>query len=131
MVPWRLALLVAGLVLLVDNNQTEVFEWSENRRTRADHNGYFTAINAKPLVDALAPRQGAVEDCGLVGEARREAIGELRCETDLGDQDERGFSRGEKVLGSLHVDFGFAAAGNAVEENGVKTGGSTDRLEGT
>ena len=107
-------------------NEAEVFEWSEDRRARADHDRYFAAINAKPLIDALTAREGAVQDGGLVGEARSEAIGELRCETDLGNQDERGFSRGEKMLSGLHVDFGFTAAGDAVEQNRMEAGGGCD-----
>jgi len=62
-----------------------------------------------------------VEDGDLVDEgveAGFESLDGLGGEGDFGDEDDDLFAEVEGGLGGLEVDFGFAGAGDAVEEDG-------------
>src|SRR5262249_30639592 len=105
-------------MLFINDDQAEILQWSKDGGTGSDDNSYFLAIDPKPLVNALTFGQRTVEDSGLVGETLRKAIDELGGEADFGNEDETGFAGGEEVFDGLEVDFGFAAAGHAVEKDG-------------
>ncbi len=51
-------------------------------------------------------------------EAGFEALDGLGGEGDFGNEDDDVFSKVEGDFGGLEVDFGFAGAGDAVEEDG-------------
>ena len=59
-IPRRLLLLVGGVVLFVDDDETDVGQGSEDRRARADDHIDRAAVNAMPLVMTLAVGQAAV-----------------------------------------------------------------------
>ena len=67
-IPRRFFLLVAGLVLLIHDDQAEVFERRENRGARADHYARFPAADAPPFARALHIRQAAVQSGDGVAE---------------------------------------------------------------
>ena len=56
MVARRLFLLVAGLLLLVDDNQADIFDRSENRGTRADDDAGLAVANTPPFASAFYVR---------------------------------------------------------------------------
>ena len=56
------ALLVAGLVFLIDNDEAQIAERTKERRTRADDHASRTAGDHVPLVEALTGREARVED---------------------------------------------------------------------
>ena len=58
----RFLLFVGRLVLLVHDDQPEVFYRSEQRRARADHDPRLALVNAMPLVVPLAFAQTAVQN---------------------------------------------------------------------
>src|SRR6201999_2838679 len=91
-------LLVGGVVLLVDDDQAEVADRGEDRRTRADADLRLAAAQALPLVEAFAVGEGAVEDGEAVAEAGAEASDGLRREADLRHQDDRAAAAGERRL---------------------------------
>ena len=88
----RLALLVARLVLLVDDDRAEVLERREDRRARADGDALLAALEREPRVVALAVAQRAVQHGDLVAEHGAEAIDGLRRERDLGHEHDRRLS---------------------------------------
>ena len=59
-----------------------------------------------------------MEDRDAVAEPPGEASDELRRERDLGHQDDRAASRGQRRLDEADVDLGLAAAGDAVQQEG-------------
>ena len=109
-------LLVARVVLLVDDDQAEVVDRGEDRRARADADLRLAAPQPLPLVEAFAVGEGAVEDGEAVAEAGAEAGDGLRREADLGDEDDRAAAALERRLDRRQVDLGLARAGDAVEE---------------
>ncbi len=80
------ALLVAGLVLLVDDDEAQVAERAKERRASADDHAGRTAGNHIPLVQALAGRKPRMEHGDRLAKARAEAADGLGCQRYLGHQ---------------------------------------------
>ena len=122
-------LFVGGLVFLVDKDEAEVGQGSEDGGARAhDHAGGAFA-DAMPFVEALPLSEGGVQDgdeFGGLAEAGFEALHGLGGEGDLGEKDDDCFSRFQSRLGGLEIDFGFSGAGDAVEEDGLAAFGGVE-----
>lgn len=113
------ALLVTGLVFLVDDDETQVAERAKERRTRADDNAGSTTGNHVPLVQALAGRKARVEDRDRLAKARAEAADGLGRQRDLGHEHAGRAACREHALDSGEVNLGFAGAGDAVNQHHV------------
>jgi len=111
------------VVFFIDDDEAGVFDGGEDGGSGADDDACFAGADAVPFVEAFALGEVGVEDGDLVGEvveACFEALDGLGGEGDFGDEDDDVFSEVEGGLGGLEVDFGFAGAGDAVEEDGVR-----------
>src|SRR3546814_6512603 len=76
-----------------------------------------------PRAAALGRTEATVPRDGLAAEARRKA-GEHRLgQRDFGEQDERLLARFDRGGDRLHIDFGLARSGNAVEQQGLERRG--------
>jgi len=120
---WRVFLFVGGFVFFIDDDEAGVFYRGEDGGSGADDDACFAGADAVPFVEAFALGEVGVEDGDLVGEvveACFEALDGLGGEGDFGDEDDDVFSEVEGGLGGLEVDFGFARAGDAVEEDGFR-----------
>src|ERR687890_1712888 len=82
----------------------------------ADADTRLTAAQAPPLVVALAGGEGRVEHGEAVAEPGAEAGDGLRCQPDLGDEDDRSPAALQCRLDGGQVDLGLARSGDAVEE---------------
>lgn len=80
------ALLVAGLVLLVDNDETQVAERAKERRAGADDHAGRTTGDHIPLVQALAGRKARMEHGDRLAKARAETADGLGRQRDLGHE---------------------------------------------
>ncbi len=109
-------LLVGGVVLLVDHDQAEVADGSEDGRARPDADARLAAAQPPPLVVALARGEGRVEHREAIAQPRPKAGHRLRGEADLRHQDDRPPAAGESGLDRSQVDLGLAGAGDAVQE---------------
>ena len=129
-VAWRLRLLVARLVLFVDDDRTEVRERCEDRRPRADRDPLLAASQGAPRIEPLAVAQSRVEDRDLVTEHRPEAIDSLRRERDLRDENDRALAvPAHDLLEDLQVHERLAAPGDAVQQEGGAGGTGEDRVD--
>jgi hypothetical protein len=114
-----LILLVGWLVSFVDNDEAEIFDWRKESRTRADDDLRLNALEAF-LPDLVADGLGLG---GMLNDDVLEML--LKIADDLGgkgdfwDEDNDGLAFGEGMLGELDINVGFAATGDAVQENGV------------
>ena len=127
MVARRLFLFVSVLVLLIHNDQTQRIDRRKNRRAGADDNAGASLPDFVPFIMAFAGREMAVQN-GYQGlhpagaEARLESFDSLRGEGNLGDQDDGALALLQSVGEGLEINFGLAAAGNTVEEEGARRG---------
>ena len=115
----RFFLLVAVFLLFVDDDQAEIFERREDRGARADDDAGFAVAHAPPFAGALDVAERGVQN-GDAFEARAKPGAALtanpQSQSDFRDQDDGGLSARQRFLHGAQVDFGFAAAGDAVEE---------------
>ena len=93
MVARRLFLLVAGVVLLVDDDEAEVVDGREDGRAGADDDAGFAASNAVPLFGALLGRERGVEQGDIGAEGVMQLRGHGGGEADFRDEQDGGFAR--------------------------------------
>src|ERR1700734_1764181 len=86
----RFFLLVARLLLFVDDYEAEILERRKNRGARADYDACFATTNAPPLAGALDVRQAAMQDGNAGAEAGADETSDPERQRDFGDQNERG-----------------------------------------
>ena len=131
-ISWRFLLLVSCLVFLIDNDEAEILKWREHCAARADHNLRAAGMDLVPFIVPLAFGQVAVQngDCVLrFGETALEAFDRLRRERNLGDENDCCASAVDRGADRLQVNFRFARAGDAVEQNRARVIGRVERLD--
>ena len=116
------ALLVTGLVLLVDDDKAQVAERAKERRTGADDNTGGTAGDHVPLVQALTGRKTRMEDRDRLAKARAEAADSLSRQRDLGHEHAGRTAGREHALDSGEVNLGFTGSGDAIDKDHVAVG---------
>ena len=110
-------LLVGGVVLLVDADDAERRKRREHGRARTDDDRRLATDDPLPLVPPFRLGQAGVEQRDAVAEARAETAERLRCQRDLGHEDDRAAPRRERGLGRADVDLRLPAAGRTGEED--------------
>jgi hypothetical protein len=126
-----LSLLVARLVLLVDDDRAEIAQRREDRRARADGDALLAAPQRQPGVVALAVAQRGVEHGDTVAEDGAKAVDGLRRERDLRNEHDRRLPLHlDDVAQELEVDERLPAPRHAVQEEdlpGIAGDGRVDR----
>ena len=112
----RLFLLVALVVLLVDENQSQIRRGRKDRRARADDNGRVAAADAPPLLAALLGRERGVQQRDFLPEGLIEQAGHLRREADLGNEQDRREAAVESLLHGGEIDGGFSRTRHAIKQ---------------
>jgi hypothetical protein len=84
--PFRL---VRRVVLLVDDDDADVGEWRQHCNARTDHDACLAALDAPPLVAALALRERTVEQRDLRADVVLEPLEQWHGQSDLRDEDQR------------------------------------------
>ena len=127
----RAVILLVGLVvLLIDDNETEIGVRQKQRRARADHDRRFARRNRRPVARAGARRQLRMPFQRPHAEARREAIEELAGQRDLRHQDQRLLAAADGLGDRLEIDLGLAGAGDAVEQRDMEGAVGGERAHG-
>ena len=114
-------LFVGGVVFLIHHDETDILKGGEDRRTGPDDDGGLAVQDAHPLVQALAGGQAAVQHGDLFPETGPEAPFHLGDEGDFRHQHEGCFLAGNGLGHQVEVDFGLAAAGDALQQDGGKS----------
>ena len=122
------ALLIAGLVLLVDDDEAQVVKRAKERRAGAHDHARGTAGDHIPLVQALAGRKARMEHGDRLTKARAKAADGLGRQRDLGHEHARRATGCEHALDGGEVHLGFAGAGDAVDKDHVSVGVKTGAL---
>ena len=115
MVAEAVLLLVGNIVFLVHHDQAGGFERREHRRAGAEHRQPVTRPRLPPGAVAFAIGQSRMQHAHPP-EPRPHAGHQLRRKGDLRHQYQRLFAVGDATLGGFQVDLGFAAAGDAVQQ---------------
>jgi hypothetical protein len=109
-------LLEGGLVLFVDDDETEVGKGQEQRGAGADDDGGGAFGDGTPGGAAGARCEVGVPDSGGDAEAALEALQPLGGEGDLREHDERLAALAEGFRDGFQVGLGLAGAGYSVEQ---------------
>ena len=123
------ALLIAGLVLLVDNDETQVAERAKECRAGAHDHTRGTAGDHIPLVQALASRKSRMEDRNHLAKARTEAADGLGRQRDLGHKHASRAASREHALDGGEVNLGFTGSGDAVDKDHIAVGVKAGTLD--
>ena len=107
-------------MLLINDDQGEVFDRCEDGGARADDHASLATLDAMPLFGALAAGKGGVQDGDLAAEDLLQIGGNSRSEADFGDQQDSGASGGQDFAHSREVDGGFSRAGDSVQQHARK-----------
>ncbi len=108
-------------MLLIDDDQPEVLDGAEDRRSGADGDPGFSVADLVPGIEPLSIGEAVVEDRDLFLEAPFEPFDHLGGEGDLGDEEEDPFVKLEGMFDRLEVNLRLAASCDAVDEPHFKT----------
>ena len=122
-------LLVAGLVLLVNDDEAQIAERAKERRAGAHDHAGRTAGDHIPLVQALAGRKARMEHGDRLAKARAEAADGLGRKRDLGHEHAGRTAGCQHALNRRKVNLGFAGAGDAVDKDHVAMSVQTSALD--
>ena len=111
-----LLLLVALVVLLIDDDQAEIGEGQEQSRAGADHELRLVLGHGAPDAAALRCRNAGMPLGRAGAETLLAAGNELIGERDLGHQHQHLLAACQRGGDGLEIDFGLARAGDAVEQ---------------
>ena len=111
-----LLLLVAGVVLLIDDDEAEIGEGKEQRRAGADHELRLIFGNRPPHPSAHRRGKPRMPLRRLGAKPLLAAGDEMTGERDFRHQHQRLFAFGERRGDRLEIDLGLARAGDAVEQ---------------
>src|SRR5438128_1882895 len=118
MITRRFFLFVSRLVFFIDNDESEVLERREDSAARADNDPRASGMDLVPFIVALAFGQMAVQNGNYFvhfGKPALESLHRLGRERNFRDENNRAFIALERSPNRLQIDFGFAAASNAME----------------
>ena len=113
----RFFLLVGGVLLFVDDDQSEIGHRREDCRARADHHARVAALDAMPLLGAFFVGERGVQDGDFVAENLMQVGGDGGREADFRDEEDGGASGFEHSAHAGQVHRGLSGAGDAVEEH--------------
>ena len=125
-------LLERSVVFFIDHNQPQIGQRREHRQPRADQQFRFAGHCPQIVAAALAGGGLAVQHGGGdAGKTPRHALHQLRREIDFRQQKQHLPPRCQRLRGGFKIDFGFAAAGDAVEQKSlISAQGSLNGLGG-
>ena len=121
-----LLLLERSVVFLVNDDQAEVVKRGEYRRSRSDEDPVVSRPALHPRSESRAIALGRMQ-CRRRPESSTKARERLGSQTDLRHQDQNLPAAVDDLCDNPHVDLGFAAAGDTVEQmDGAGADGGLD-----
>ena len=114
---------VAPLLLLVQDDESQIAQGSKNRRAGADHHPRLPGSGPLPLVIALPRPQRAVEDRYRIPEVGGKVVQELGRQCDLRHQHQGALPPFQTLLDEPDIDLGLSAARHTVEEGSGRSPG--------
>ena len=118
MVAGRGLTLVGSLMLLIDDDESQIGKRRKKRRSCADHNIRLAVSGPLKLVALLTGRKPGMHDTDAASKTAIEAAHGLVGQGNLRNQHDHLFSLLKHIVNQSHVDFGLAAARDTVNETG-------------
>ena len=118
MVARRLLRAVGRVLLLVDDDNAEIFRGREHRRARADNDARSAGLYLLKAVVPLTGRQRRVQNRDFFAEPGGKLPQKLWCQPDFGHEHDGAFALLERVCDQLQVHLRLAAAGHAEQKCG-------------
>ena len=109
-------LLVGRIVLLIDDDQSEIGIGQKQRRARADHDRHLIVGDRRPGARSQARRYLRMPFRRPRAEALGKAVERLRRERDFRHQDQRLPFLADVLGHRFEIDFRFPRTGDAVEQ---------------
>ncbi len=109
-------LLVGGVVFFIHHHQPQAGQGGKDGGAGPHHNIHFSHHDAAPLIHPKGLGQAAVEQGDPGAEALPEGLAHGVGQGDLRHQDQDLASPGQGMGGGAHINLGFAAGRDAVEE---------------
>jgi len=116
MIHGRAILLVAGIVLLIEDDQPQIRHGAQDRRACAHHQPQLTGTNPPPLIIPLTTGEAAMHDGDRVRMSGSKAADDLRRQRDLWHQDDGAKALSQHLLRCTQVELGLATAGDALQQ---------------
>ena len=116
MVAGRPFRLIGALLLLIHDDQTQIFQRCKYRRPGPQHHGGLAIPDALPLVVPFRHAKAAVQQRHLLPEIGGEARHHLGRQGDLRHQDHDRLSLLQQFLCQTDIDQCFSAAGDALQQ---------------
>ncbi len=123
---------VRRVVLLVDDDQTEVVQRRENHRARTNHHARLSANRGHPAGPSIGHALRAVRDADERAETRAKGAYDFVGERYFGHHDQHVAAGGQRARGEVQVNLGLAAGGDAPEQKRFITSmidGRRDRIQ--
>src|SRR4029077_5710878 len=118
----RAVILLVGLVvLLIDDDQTQISIGQKQGGASADHDRRLAGRYRGPVARAGARGQFGMPLQRTHAETLREAIEELSGQGELRHEEHRLLAAPDYFGDRLEIDFGLARTGDAIEQRDVKT----------
>ena len=115
-------LLVAALMLLVDNDQGKVSKGRKGSAAHADKHLCRACAHPVPHVAALVLRQLAVRHCDIIPEPGLKALHQLRRQRNLRHEHQHLTSCVHRMRRRTQVNLCLTAARNALQQKGLSRG---------
>ena len=91
-------LLIAAVVLFVNNDEAEILHWREDARAGANDDARLATLNATPLIGAFGIAESGMQNGHLLAEALKKLSRHSGRESDFGNQAARRSCRAPKPL---------------------------------
>ena len=116
MIAGRIFGFIGALLLLIQNDEAQVLQRREHRRSGTQHNMCLSPADALPLVVPLRQAQAAVQQRHLIPEIGGKPRHHLGRQGNLRHQDHHGTALRQQCLGQPDIHQGLAAAGNPLQK---------------
>ena len=114
-------LLERAVVLFIHHNQPHIGQRRKHGQPRADNQFCLAKHGAQIILRARTGGGLAVQHGGgHIGKTRLHTLEQLRREVDFGQQKQHLPALGQHLGHSIEIHFGFAAAGDAIEQKRLK-----------
>ena len=107
-------LLVAAIVLFVDNDEAQILHRGEDTGAGANNNARLAALDATPLIGPFGIAKGGMQNGHLLAESLEKLAGDSGRQGDLGNQQQGVLAKRQSGFDAAQINFRLARTGHAL-----------------